>query len=136
MEHRPKVLIVEDDALVALAMEDVLSLVGFNVTSVAATVSDALCHAEITRPEIAVFDVKLAGKRDGIEGARILRGMFNIPVVFVTATLDAELQARAEAIGRAAVLHKPVPSHQIISAVQNALKSAGAESSHAPGRFE
>lgn len=127
MGNSPKVLIVEDDGLVALAMQDVLNLVGFNVVSVAASVSDALCQAEITRPEIAVFDVKLAGKRDGIEGARILRGMFNIPVVFVTGTLDAELLARAEAVGRAAVLQKPVPSHQIIAAVQNALRSSGAE---------
>ena len=131
MENSPKVLIVEDDGMVALAMQDVLSLVGFNVVSVAASVSDALCQAEITRPEIAVFDVKLAGNRDGIEGARVLRGMFNIPVVFVTGSLDAELQARAEAVGRAAVLHKPVASHRIIAAVQDALRSPGAEASRA-----
>ena len=127
MGNSPKVLIVENDSLVALAMQDVLRLVGFNVVSVVASVSDALCEAEITRPEIAVLDVKLAGQRDGIEGARLLRGMFNIPVVFVTGTLDAELLARAEAVGRAAVLQKPVPSHQIIAAVQNALRSSSAE---------
>ena len=131
MENSPKVLIVEDDDLVALAMRDVLSLVGFNVVSVAATVSEALCEAEITQPEIAIFDVKLAGKPDGIEGVGVLRGMFKIPVVFVTGTLDAELQARAEAVGLAAVLHKPVPSHQLISAVQNALRSPGAEAARA-----
>ena len=131
MENSPKVLIVEDDDLVALAMRDVLSLVGFNVVSVAATVSEALCEAEITRPEIAIFDVKLAGKRDGIEGASVLRGMFKIPVVFVTGSLDAELQSRAEAVGLAAVLHKPVPSHQLISAVQSALRSPGAEAARA-----
>ena len=127
MGNSPKVLIVENDSLVALAMQDVLRLVGFNVVSVVASVSDALCEAEITRPEVALFDVKLAGQRDGIEGARLLREMFNIPVVFVTGTLDAELLARAEAVGRAAVLQKPVPSHQIIAAVQNALRSTGAE---------
>ena len=121
MENSPKVLIVENDDLVALAMRDVLSLVGCNVVGVTATVSGALCEAEITRPDIAIFDVKLAGERDGIEGAGILRQMFKIPVVFVTGTLDTELQARAEAVGRAAVLSKPVPSHQIISAVQKAL---------------
>jgi FixJ family two-component response regulator len=112
-------------------MQDVLRLVGFNVVSVVASVSDALCQAEITRPEVALFDVKLAGQRDVIEGARLLREMFNIPVVFVTGTLDAELLARAEAVGRAAVLQKPVPSHQIVAAVQNALRSPGAEASRA-----
>lgn len=127
MGNSPKVLIVENDSLIALAMQDVLRLVGFNVVGVVASVSDALCQAEITRPEIALFDVKLAGQRDGIEGARLLRETFNIPVVFVTGTLDAELLARAEAVGRAAVLQKPVPSHQIIAAVQNALRSSGAE---------
>ena len=131
MGNSPKVLIVENDSLIALAMQDVLRLVGFNVVSVVASVSDALCQAEITRPEVALFDVKLAGQRDVIEGARLLREMFNIPVVFVTGTLDAELLARAEAVGRAAVLQKPVPSHQIVAAVQNALRSPGAEASRA-----
>ena len=131
MENSPKVLIVEEDDLVALAMRDVLSLVGCDVVGVTPTVSGALCEAEITRPDIAIFDVKLAGKRDGIEGASILRRMFKIPVVFVTGSLDTELEARAEAVGHATVLHKPVPSRQIISAVQEALRSPCPELSRA-----
>jgi two-component system, response regulator PdtaR len=130
METSPKVLIVENDDLIALTMRDVLSLVGCNVVGVTATMSDALREAEITRPDLAIFDVKLTGKRGGIEGASILRQMFKIPVVFVTGDLDAELQARAEAVGRAALL-KPALSDQVISAAQKALRSPDPETSRA-----
>jgi DNA-binding NarL/FixJ family response regulator len=59
VERRWKVLIVEDEALVAWSMDEVLSLVGFEVVGVAATVSEPLCIAEATKPDLAIFDVRL-----------------------------------------------------------------------------
>ena len=67
------VLIVEDDAIEAMSMRAVLTLVGLEVIGVASCVNDALCLAENTCPDLAIFDVRLAGRRDGIEGAMILR---------------------------------------------------------------
>jgi DNA-binding NarL/FixJ family response regulator len=84
----PKVLIVEDDALVAMSIREVLSLIGVEVVGVAASVNDALCLAQNTHPDLAIFDVQLAGKRDGIEGAALLREIVDVPVVFLTAKGD------------------------------------------------
>jgi DNA-binding response OmpR family regulator len=118
---REKVLIVEDDALIALSMREILTLVGFEVAGVAATVSDALILAENTRPDLAIFDVRLAGRRDGIEGAMLLRGIMEIPVLFLTAQGDEGTRARAAALNPAAYLYKPVHAQEIIAAVENAL---------------
>jgi two-component system, response regulator PdtaR len=92
---RAKVLVVEDDAVIAMSMREILSLVGFEVVGVAATVTDALCLAENTKPDVAILDVRLAGRRDGIEGAMLLRQRSGLPVIFVTAQSDKATVARA-----------------------------------------
>ena len=118
-----KVLIVEDEPLIALSLREVLTLVGFEVVGVAASVSDALRIAQNTRPDIAIFDVRLAGKRDGIEGAVQLRQIWDVPVVFLTAQGDEGTRTRAAFLNPAAYLVKPVHSQQIIVAVETALRT-------------
>ena len=100
MEQRPKVLIVEDELLIACTMQEVLSLVGFDVIGVAATVSEALRLSDMHKPDLAILDVRLAGRRDGIEGAQLLRDRSGLPVVFVTAQGGSDY-ARTGGCGRA-----------------------------------
>src|SRR4051812_25807874 len=120
----PKVLLAEDDALIAMSLREVLSLSGFEVVGVAASVTDALCVAQNTQPDLAILDVQLRGKQDGIEGAALIRNMLDIPVVFLTAQGDERTKARANALHPAAYLRKPVSPQQIVSAVTQALRSA------------
>ena len=77
-----KILVAEDDVLIALSLQQTLSRFGFEVVGIAAAVSDALCLAQNTRPDLAIFDIQLAGKRDGIEGAALLRSLLDIPSYF------------------------------------------------------
>ena len=98
MSQQLKVLILEDDVLVAWSLREVLSLTGYQVTGIAATVNDALCLAENTRPDLAVVDVRLAGNRDGIEGAQLLRQQFGISVIFLTGEVDQATARRAASI--------------------------------------
>ena len=124
-EGKPtKVLIVEDEALVALSLRDTLTLVGFEVVGIAARVSDALTIAQNTPPDVALLDVRLAGKRDGIEGAVQLRRILDIPFVFMTAQGDEDTRARAAFLNPAGYLLKPVHSEQIVAALQQALPTA------------
>ena len=117
-----KILVVEDDALVALSIEQTLSLLGFKVVGIAATVSDALCLAQNTRPDLAIFDIQLAGKRDGIEGAALLRRFLDIPVVFLTAQGDGNTRARADTVRPAAYLSKPATPQQVVAAIEEVLR--------------
>jgi two-component system, response regulator PdtaR len=124
---KARILIVEDEAVISLSLCEVLGLVGLDVVGVAANVTDALCIAENTHPDLAIFDIHLQGQRDGIEGARLLRQRFNVPVVFMTANGDQDMRARASEIEPAAYLTKPVHPKRLIAAIENALQASRAE---------
>jgi DNA-binding NarL/FixJ family response regulator len=113
-----------------VVLRELLPLVGCKVIGTAATVNDALCQAEITRPHLAIVDVRLPGNRDGIEGARLLRQQFGIPVIFLTGEIDKETVQRAAEIGPAGYLTKPVHGNQLVTAVRSAM-IAGMELSDA-----
>ena len=119
-----KVLIVEDDVLTALGMADVVALAGYAVIGTARSVSEAVAKASTNQPNIVVFDIRLAGRRDGIEGAGILKQMCGAEVVFISAETDGAMLERAEALEPVAFLSKPCPPRDLLSAVQ---KAAGPE---------
>ena len=119
-----KVLIVEDNAFLAWGMREVLAQVGFQVVGVAATTAEALHLANDTDPDIAILDIRLAGRRDGIEAAMLLRQKSGLPVLFVTGEGDATTRLRAAAAEPAAYLLKPVSGDQLVRAVELALRAS------------
>src|SRR4051794_18787801 len=121
LRERTKILILEDETLLAWSMREVLSLVGYDVVGVAATVSDALCLAENTRPDVVIVDVALAGRRDGIEGADLLRKEWGTEIIFLTAQGDQTTIDRASAVDSAGFLVKPVHSQQLVRAIRRVL---------------
>lgn len=116
-----RVLIIEDELLVAWSLRDVLSFVGCEVTGIAATVSEALVLAENIKPDVALVDVRLAGQHDGIEGAVLLRKQFGLPVIFLTGEVDREAASRAAEVGPVDYLVKPVHTRQLVEAIRTAL---------------
>jgi DNA-binding NarL/FixJ family response regulator len=118
-----KVLIVEDNAVIAFGMREVLSHAGFDVVGTATTVGEALRVAAETRPDVAIMDVRLAGRRDGIEGALLLRQGSGLPVLFLTGQDDIVTRLRAAAAEPAAYLLKPVSGERLVHAVQRALQA-------------
>lgn len=121
MEKLLKVLILEDEALIALSMQEVLGLVGVEVVGVAATVGEALRLAGSTDPDVAICDVRLAGCRDGIDGAVLLHESSGLPVIFVTGQDDSATRQRAAKVDPVAYLEKPVRPQELIAAVQAAI---------------
>jgi DNA-binding NarL/FixJ family response regulator len=122
-----KVLILEDDPLTALGMTDVLNFAGFQVIGPARRVSEAVELAEAASPRVAVVDINLAGRRDGIEGADILKRR-GTEVVFVTGQSNRRTLARAARLRPSAFLSKPCEPRDLLAAVEEA---AGPE--HRPG---
>jgi DNA-binding NarL/FixJ family response regulator len=114
-----KVLILEDDPLTALGMADVLNFAGFQVIGPARRVSEAIELAERACPRVAVVDINLAGRRDGIQGADILkRG--GAEVVFLTGQFNRSTLARAASLKPAAFLSKPCEPRDLLAAVEEA----------------
>ena len=121
---RAKVLVVEADPLIAISLRELLGLVGLEVVGLAPNVEEALRLGQELRPDIGIFDVRLAGRRDGIEGARLLRDRLGLPVVFLAADSDQELKARSSGVEPVACISKPVRSHHLVRAVEKALSAA------------
>src|SRR5262245_50080057 len=121
MGEQAKILILEDDDLVAWSLREMLNLIGYEVTGIAATVNDALSMTQDRRPDLAIVDVRLPGSRDGIEGAELLRQQFGIPVIFLTGGIDQMTALRAADVEGSGYLLKPVRGEQLIEAIRVAM---------------
>jgi two-component system, response regulator PdtaR len=117
---RRRVLVVEDDILLAMDVEEALEIAGYDVVGIAARCSSAVDLAEARSPELAVMDVRLAGVRDGIETATIIRERFDIPSIFATAQPESELDGRADAALPRGWVKKPYQRWQLVEAVDKA----------------
>ena len=103
---RLRILVVEDEWLVADYIVDVLEDAGHEVVAVLATGEKALEHQERTAIDIALLDIKLKGSLSGIDVARAARAS-GIPHVFITGSGDPTTRAAAEATGPLGFLQKP-----------------------------
>lgn len=118
------ILIVEDEALVASYIEEVLAESGFRVVGVASSGPEALSLAEETRPQLALVDIRLTGPIDGIELACQLRQKFALPAIFLSGLADDETTRRAVAAEPLGFLRKPFRPSQVFNAIERALRQA------------
>jgi len=102
----PTVLVVEDEAVIALALEGVLQREGFRIVAVVSRGETALEIAERERPDVVLMDIRLTGAVDGVTAGETIHG-WGIPVVYLSAHSDRETAERIERAGAAAHLTKP-----------------------------
>ena len=120
-EQAPKVLVVEDDFLVATEMEVALRDAGFVVTGVAASADEAIALAQSTAPDLAIVDIRLYGARDGVEAALIMFRDHAIRCIFATAHADPVVRERAAPAVPLGWLQKPYTMSLLIDTVRQAL---------------
>ena len=116
--HGRHALIIEDEFLIALDLEATMFKLGFDVCALAPSARKARSLAMNDQPDVALVDVCLEGGREGIEIARWLREVCEVPIVFVTAQNDEDTIDRIhEQLPGAPVLSKPVFRHALTGAV-------------------
>jgi response regulator of citrate/malate metabolism len=93
---RPRVLIVEDEFMIALDLEQSMIALGFDVCGLAPNDNKARSLAMSGNPDLVLMDVCLEGGREGIESARWLTEVCGLPVIFVTVSTDESTLARIE----------------------------------------
>ena len=123
-----RVLIIEDEAMIAWSLGDMLRTAGCNVVGIAASVDDALSIAEKEKPEVALIDIRLRGKRDGIEAARLMQQQSGQPamqIVFLTGQGERETKKLAHMLYPTSYLVKPVIPAEIVRAVRRAAARTG-----------
>ena len=122
-----KILIVEDELIIAEHLRCVLELLGHRVTGVADRVSNALDSLRQDPPDLVLLDVNLRGELDGIDLAARLRAEHHIPFIFLTSQANAATVARAKQTRPYGYLVKPFDEQDIYVALEMALATAAAE---------
>lgn len=111
--RRLRVMVVEDEVIVALAIKETVEDLGHEVCGVARSAAEAQRIADAQRPDIALMDVQLAGTVDGVEAARQLKGDLGIRSLFLSGCADHATLARLTATYPLGVVHKPFSSAQL-----------------------
>jgi two-component system, response regulator PdtaR len=115
---RPRVLVVEDDAIIAFDIEDTLGQLGFDVVGTAMSAEEAVDLAEALRPDCVTMDIRIQGPRDGVSAAIEIYERFGIRSVFVSAfagSAEAERAAEAQPLGW---VGKPISREALRSALK------------------
>jgi two-component system, response regulator PdtaR len=102
-----RVLVVEDEHIVAMGIKRMLKNLGYTVTGVASSGEDAISKAESTLPDLVLMDIILKGDLDGIEASKDIISRLDIPVIYLTACSDSEIVERARNTGSFGCIVKP-----------------------------
>lgn len=116
-----RVLVVEDELIVARDLQLTLQRLGYDCPKVAGSAAEALRTAADHCPDLVLMDIHLPGDLDGIDCARALREGFDVPVVFLTAYSDPDTLSRAAAIGSHGYLVKPVRTDELRTTIEVSL---------------
>lgn len=116
----PRILVVEDEQVIAMDIEAQLVSFGCEVTGIASSGTEALRLAEATRPDVVLLDIKLQGPLDGFATAEEVQRKRMLPIVFVTAFSYREARRRALAIRSCGFLTKPYRPEDLRAAVSAA----------------
>jgi PAS domain S-box-containing protein len=124
---KARLLIVEDEPVVALDLRQEVEALGCEVVGLAESADEALVAAEICRPDLALMDVRIVGSMDGIQTARLLRTAYQVPVIFLTSYSDDATIARAANEMPYGYLTKPFKSRELKASLRVALHKARAD---------
>jgi DNA-binding response OmpR family regulator len=122
VDETERILIVEDDVLIASQMEAALADDGFEVAGIASTGKEALQLAEAQSPTLVVMDIRLAGDRDGIDTALELFRLHGIRCIFASAHSDDGTRRRAAPAAPLGWLQKPYMMASLTAMVRAALR--------------
>jgi len=111
--ERPSVLLVEDDAVLAVAHSRLLGVIGYRVRGPVSTAKEAISAVAVDPPAVVLMDVGLSGDIDGLTAAREIRQHTSVPIVFISGRTDADALERAVDCDASAFLLKPVEMEQL-----------------------
>lgn len=116
-----KILVVDDEWIIAEEISECLRRLGYEVCAITSTGEEALEAAERHQPDVALMDIRLRGRMDGIEVAEKISERHGIPVIFLTAHMDQRTLDRAKHVNPFGYLTKPFNERDLGVAIQIAL---------------
>jgi two-component system cell cycle sensor histidine kinase/response regulator CckA len=107
------ILIVEDEAIIALGVQMELEQSGYGICQVVATGEEAIACVAQNPPDLILMDHRLAGNMDGIQAARAILAMHPLPIIFMTGYAADDIMQRAQSLNPHGYLIKPLQVYEI-----------------------
>lgn len=121
MPTAPKILIVEDEALIAVEIESALRELGYRIAGKARNGDKALDLLASSQPDLALLDIDIKGTLSGIDLARIIRAKYNYPFVFLTAFSDRQTVMSLRDTMPYGYIVKPFSRGELLTTIELAL---------------
>jgi two-component system, response regulator PdtaR len=121
-----RILVVEDEHIVAMGIRVMLKNLGYTVTDVASFGEEAINKAESTLPDLVLMDILLKGDIDGIEASKEITSRLGVPVVYLTACSDHKILERVWSTG-AGYIKKPFDEMDLKKEIDVVLSQLGVE---------
>lgn len=122
-----KILVVEDEAIVAKDLQYRLKKFGYTVPAIASSGEEAINKAVETSPDLVLMDIRLKGAMDGIEAAQEIYKRLDIPVIYLTAYADEKTLERAKITAPFGYILKPFKERELQTNIEIALTKHGLE---------
>jgi PAS domain S-box-containing protein len=119
--NKARIMIVEDEGVVALQIRESLESLGYAVPLIALSGEEALEKLMETEPDLILMDIKLPGGLSGIDAARKIRGRMDVPIVYLTAFSDEETLALAQVTDPYGYVLKPFDEKSLHAIIQMSL---------------
>jgi len=116
-----RILVIEDEAIVAADIQDRLEALGYTVAGWGTTGAEALDLARTSQPDLILMDIMLKGPMNGIQAAHLVRVELSLPVIFLTANSDEAVLEQAKISEPFAYLLKPFEERQLRTNIEMAL---------------
>jgi PAS domain S-box-containing protein len=116
-----KILIVEDERIVAEDIKETLQKFGYDIPAIAKTGESAIEKTQEFRPDLILMDIFLAGRMNGIEAAEQIRQKFATPVIYLTGHADEQIMEKAKITEPYGYIRKPYDERELRTAIEIAL---------------
>jgi len=121
VNEEKRVLIVEDESVVALMLQESLTRIGYCVVGVCFRGEDAVRMAADTHPDVVIMDINLKGEMDGISASEAILSSMDIPVIYLTAYTDDDTIRRAALTDSHSYLVKPINMRELFANIEMAI---------------
>lgn len=112
------ILVVEDEAIIGADIQATLEALGYRVPRVVASGDDALAAVRALEPDLVLMDIRIQGQLDGVETARLVRRLRDVPIVFLTSHSDQATLDRAKQVAPQGYLLKPFDEKDLRTTIE------------------
>ena len=120
-ERKAKILIVEDESIVAFDLKRMLLNLNYDVLDIVSSGEKAIKHAIADKPDLIIMDIMLNGPITGVEAAARIKGIMNVPVIYLTAYADTETLKSAKVTEPYGYILKPFEEKVLLSTIEMAI---------------